>query len=79
MVSNVILLLAALGLTVAQKTPGGIIHSSFDPSSFGNIDVIQTKHLELNLTADFSNSSLYGMNTLTMKAIQDTSEVILDF
>jgi hypothetical protein len=49
-----------------------------DPSSFGNIDVIQTRHIQLDVTVNLDQQVLFGNNTLTMQAIQDTSEVILD-
>jgi aminopeptidase N len=49
-----------------------------DPSSFGNIDVIQTRHIQLDVTVNHDQQVLFGNNTLTMQAIQDTSEVILD-
>ena len=70
---------ALLGSVLSQKTPGGIITSSLDPSSFGNVDVIYTTNLTLNVTVNFDTKKLYGYVDLTMKAKLDTSEVILDY
>ena len=53
--------------------------SSLDPSSFGNVDVIYTTNLYLNVTVDFDQRKLIGYVDLTMKALQYTSEVILDY
>jgi hypothetical protein len=44
-----------------------------------NVEVIQTKDMSLTFSIDFANKNIGGSNTLTMVAIQDTSEVILDF
>jgi hypothetical protein len=40
-----------------------------DPSSFGNIDVIQTRHIQLDVTVNLDQQVLFGNNTLTMQAI----------
>ena len=64
---------------LSQKTPGGVIASSIDPSSFGNIEVIYTTNLTLNVTVNFDTKKMYGYVDLTMKAKQDASEVILDY
>ena len=53
--------------------------SSLDPSSFANIDVIYTTNIYLNVTVDFDQRKLIGYVDLTMKALQYTSEVILDY
>jgi len=50
-----------------------------DPSSFGNVDVIYTTNVFLNVTVDFDQRKLIGYVDLTMKALQYTSEVILDY
>ena len=53
---------------LSQRTPGGIITSSVDPSSFGNVDVIYTTNLALNVTVNFDTKKMYGYVDLTMKA-----------
>ena len=53
--------------------------SSLDPSSFANVDVIYTTNIYLNVTVDFDQRKLIGYVDLTMKALQYTSEVILDY
>ena len=53
--------------------------SSIDPSSFGNIEVIYTTNLTLNVTVNFDTKKMYGYVDLTMNAKQDASEVILDY
>jgi leukotriene-A4 hydrolase len=55
------------------------VTSSLDPSSFANIDVIYTTNIYLNVTVDFDQRKLIGYVDLTMKALQYTSEVILDY
>ena len=50
-----------------------------DPSSFGNVDVIYTTNVFLNVTVDFDKRKLIGYVDLTMQALQYTSEVILDY
>jgi leukotriene-A4 hydrolase len=80
MLAKTALILATLaGCALSQKRPGGIITSSMDPSSFGNVDVIYTTNMTLNVTVNFDTRKLFGYIDLEMKAIQDTSEVILDY
>ncbi len=38
-----------------------------------------TTHFQLDLFVDFNNQSLYGNVTLELKALQDASEVVLDY
>ena len=64
----ILALSSILGLALAQKTPGGIITSSMDPSSFGNVDVIYTTNLNLTVAVNFNLRILYGFVDLTMKA-----------
>ena len=64
---------------LSQKTPGGVNASSIDPSSFGNIEVIYTTNLTLGVTVNYDTKKMYGYVEITMKAKQDTSEVILDY
>jgi hypothetical protein len=67
------------GCEAQRYSPGGILASSLDPSSFGNVDVIFTKNVFLNVTVDFDQRKLIGYVDLTMQAIQYTSEVVLDY
>ncbi len=75
---KVSLLLLLLGSAFAQFTYNPIKPSSIDPSSYANVEVIQTTNFDLAITVDFDQSSVYGTNILTLKAIQDVSQIILD-
>lgn len=56
-----------------------IMGSSLDQSSFANVDFIRTTDFNLTLNVYFEQPLIEGLNTLTLKAVQDTSEIILDF
>jgi hypothetical protein len=62
-----------LSLCQAQRYLGsknnGVVASSMDPSSYANIDFIQTRHLDLNVTVDMDNRVVSGYINLTMQAI----------
>lgn len=74
------LALLMAGLASTQRgIPGGIVPSSLDPSSFANIDVIQTRHIELNVTINMDIKQIFGICNLTLQAVQDASEVVLDY
>ncbi len=55
------------------------IPNSRDNSSYGNIDTIVTTHFDLNLTVNFTTQSISGNNTLTLKAVTQASQVVLDY
>ena len=51
----------------------------YDPSSYANINDVQTTHLHLDLTVDFTKKVLSGSVTLDLVAVvSDVSNVILD-
>jgi leukotriene-A4 hydrolase len=70
-----------MGAVLSQRTfkPGHIMPSSMDPASYANVDVIQTRHLHLDVYVNLDQQLLFGNVTLTMQAVQDASEVILDY
>ena len=43
--------------------------STWDPSSYANVEQIQTTNFEFDVTADFDTSTLSGTNVLTLKAV----------
>jgi len=53
--------------------------SSLDQSSFANVDFIRATDFNLTLDVDFDNSVIHGLNTITLKAVQDVSEIVLDY
>lgn len=56
-----------------------ILTSSMDPSSYANVDVIQTYDFYLNVDVSFDQQLIRGSNVLTLRAIQDVSEIVLDY
>ena len=51
-----------------------------DGSSFANCEAIVTNHFQLDVYANFTNSSLIGTNTITLTAVQDgVAEIVLDY
>jgi hypothetical protein len=56
-----------------------IIPSSLDQSSFANVDYIRTTDFNLTMNVYFDDPIIEATNTLTLKAVRDTSEIILDF
>ncbi|CDW80710.1 peptidase family m1 containing protein [Stylonychia lemnae] len=67
-----------LGVATCQFNNYPFRVSSIDPSSYANVEVIQTTNFDLDITVDFNQKSVYGTNLLSMKALRDTSEIILD-
>lgn len=63
----------------ARSIYNPIMGSSLDQSSFANVDFIRTTDFNLTLNVYFEQPVIEGLNTLTLKAVQDTSEIILDF
>lgn len=50
-----------------------------DPHSFANLESLVTRHLHLNLTADFSKRILAGSVKLSLDVVQDkVEEAVLD-
>ena len=56
-----------------------ILTSSLDPSSYANVDFIRTTDFNLTLGVSFDSTTIVGMNELTLVAVQDVSEIVLDF
>lgn len=50
-----------------------------DGSTFSNIDVIRTTHFHLDMAIDFDLKQVRGTNTLTLKAIDRATQLILDY
>jgi hypothetical protein len=53
--------------------------SSLDPSSYANIDFIRTYNFNLQMNVNFDQQVISATNFLSMTAVQDTSEIVLDF
>lgn len=54
--------------------------STWDESSYANVEAIHTKDFDLNIFVDFDKSTISGTNTLTLRAVEDqVGEVILDY
>ncbi|XP_050682412.1 leukotriene A-4 hydrolase-like isoform X2 [Leptidea sinapis] len=52
--------------------------SPLDPSSYSRPELAVVKHVELSLDVDFENKQLSGLALLTVNAIEDINELILD-
>ena len=50
-----------------------------DPSSYANVDYIQTTDFNLNMNVSFDDQQIVATNILTLRAVQDVSEVVLDY
>ena len=53
--------------------------SSLDGSSFANIDFIRTVDFNLTMKVDFDRQFITATNLITLKAVQDVSEIVLDY
>ena len=53
--------------------------SSLDGSSFANIDFIRTVDFNLTMKVDFDRQFITANNLITLKAVQDVSEIVLDY
>src|SRR5690242_16897305 len=50
-----------------------------DPNSLANIDQIITRHIDIDLAADFKKNVLHGHVELTVEALQDNvHELVVD-
>jgi leukotriene A-4 hydrolase/aminopeptidase len=63
--------------SIADDTNNVHIQSGKDYHSFANPDQIVVTHIDLNLTADFTQKSLIGTATLHIQRIQDDAEVLM--
>ncbi|TNV81734.1 hypothetical protein FGO68_gene11354 [Halteria grandinella] len=63
----------------ARSVYDPILTSSMDPSSYANVDVIQTYDFTLTVDVSFDQQVIKGSNILTLRAIQDVSEIVLDY
>jgi len=70
--------LTSLSCMQAEK-PAAADPRAHDYFSFANTDQFVTKHLSLDLTADFEAEALYGSATLEMRRVRtEATEIILD-
>ena len=79
------LALAAFAIVgVAAQSTNKSVHdpirpSSQDGSSFANIDFIRTVDFNLTMNVDFDKEMITATNLITLVAIQDVSEIVLDY
>ena len=82
-ISMKLAMVASLAISIVdcnyQSTYHPITTSSLDPSSFANVDFIRTIDFNLSMQVFFEDPVIHAVNTLTLNAVQDTSEIILDF
>jgi hypothetical protein len=78
--SKSLTLIAAAGAVSAIRSVYEPLRtSSLDPSSYANIDFIRTYNFDLQMNVNFDQQFISATNYLSMKAVQDTSEIVLDF
>ena len=77
LVKNLILL-GLSSLALAASGLSQVKTSSLDPSSYANLDSMQTVHFDLDITVDFPSRIIYGTQKLQIKPVADSSEVVLD-
>ena len=72
-------LIGAVTVSAMRSVYDPLKTSSLDPSSYANIDFIRTYNFNLEMNVNFDQQVISATNYLSMIAIQDTSEIILDF
>jgi len=73
------LCLIAGAVTCFESSFYPIKGSSQDQSSFANVDYIRTTDFNLTLDVDFDKTVIQGTNTLTLTAVRDVTEIVLDY